>query len=696
MRKLSFTLTLLIIAIFSQAQVTQINSNKTLRVQFALNSNTALLISDIDSTLWASDGTQAGTVQLSPDIFFRGNGGLLNGKFYFAANSATYGTELYATDGTVAGTGLVKDIYPGPTGSFPYQNFALLNGYLYFTAFTAAEGRELWRTDGTASGTTLVKDIFPGTTSSNTGTGYNLYSNGSFLLFGASSSPSVEVELWKSDGTPGGTQLLKDINTFAGKGSKPDYFNNLGSTTLFMANDSLHGNEIWKTDGSAAGTVLLKDIYSGTASSISYAFFREFNGKYFFTANDGIFGEEVWTTDGTTANTNMLKDIFPGSTGSYATVYNAVKVGSKIIFSALDIATGYELWESDGTAAGTKLLKDIAPGTDNSSPTLLLAYEFNYSNGTFTNPLFQGNKFFFLATTLANGTELWISDGTAAGTKMVKDINPGSGNGLTSSSYFYTTTGLYFGADDGVYGTELWQTDGTTAATTRVSDINSGPASADIQMGVVVNNKLIFSATNGDAAAKDLYRLDAAVTTLPVLLMEFSASKVKTDALLHWSSSCEVNSKTFTVQRSLTGKDFANIGTVNASGNSCEKRNYSFIDAGIFAKPFDKVYYRLLMTDIDGKNSYSRILTVKGSNQPGWNFKLLQNPVINTANITITDATDKVTILIKDIKGNNLNLSKVVSENGQTSLNVSMLVPGIYSIIAETGNERKVIRFIKL
>ncbi len=679
----------------AMSQVTQLNSNQSLSSQFALDNTKGLFVSEIDSTIWVTDGSPSGTIQLSPNLYFRSTGGLLNGKFFFGATSPGTGTELYSTDGTVAGTSLVKDIYPGTIGSFPYQNFALLNGYLYFTAITPTEGRELWRTNGTAAGTTLVKDIYPGSTGSNTGTGYNLMSNGSFLLFGASDTPG-NVELWKSDGTASGTVLLKDINTYPGYGSKPDFFNNLGSTILFMANDSTHGAEIWRTDGTASGTTLLKDINTGMASSITYAYFREVNGKYFFTADNGTNGNELWSTDGTSANTMMIKDIFPGSTGSFATMYNSIKVGNKVIFTAADLLSGYELWESDGTATGTKLLKDIDPGTNSSYPTLMLAYEFNYNNSTFTNPLYQGTKFFFQGTTTANGTELWVSDGTASGTKIVKDINVAAANGLSNPSFFYTTNDFYFSADNGIQGIELWKTNGTSLGTSRVTDINAGLPSSDIQLGMVVNNKLIFQATNGDAVNTDLYRLDATVTVLPITLMDFTARKTKTDAILEWSTSCEVNSKHFTIQRSFAGDKFNNIGVVNASVNSCDKKVYSFTDAEILNKSTARIYYRLLMTDIDGKTNFSKTISLKHSSGEGWNVRLLQNPVLNELKVMLTDITENVIISIKDVEGNAINSSKTLTGSGQTTLDVSRLIPGIYVLIAETGKERKVIRFIKL
>ena len=73
---------------------------------------------------------------------------------------------------------------------------------------------------------------------------------------------------------------------------------------------------------------------------------------------------------------------------------------------------------------------------------------------------------YFTATTATTGEELWKSDGTAAGTVLVKDINPGSGPSSDSQSTPANMNGtLFFNADDGTSGYELWKSDGTAAGT---------------------------------------------------------------------------------------------------------------------------------------------------------------------------------------------------------------------------------------
>ncbi|WP_323216879.1 ELWxxDGT repeat protein, partial [Pseudanabaena sp. CCNP1317] len=102
---------------------------------------------------------------------------------------------------------LVKDINPGSASSSA-SNFTDIGGTLYFTATDPTNGVELWKSDGTAGGTTLVKDINPGNGSSSP----NSFTNFGGTLFFSADDGTNGVELWKSDGTAGTTTLVKDIN----------------------------------------------------------------------------------------------------------------------------------------------------------------------------------------------------------------------------------------------------------------------------------------------------------------------------------------------------------------------------------------------------------------------------------------------------------------------------------------------------
>ena len=693
------------------AQVTQINSNRSLQVEYPLNTTKAIFSSATDQTVWVTDGTLAGTTQLSADILFvesMGSTSFLNGTLIFAGTTVATGIEVYITDGTSAGTKLVRDINAGAVSSAPDGSTVIFNGFLYFTAVTALQGRELWRTDGTFAGTTLVKDIIPGIPGSNAADNYNLFTNGSYILF-AASTLSNGVELYKSDGTGVGTNLLVDINTAnaGADSSNPRSFYSINNKVIFAAKDATHGEEMWVTDGTVGGTQLLKDINVGGGSGTAFEFFgfsspiftyaHTFSGNAFFNAYDGTSTGQVWKTDGTPGNTTLLKDIVPGPsiTPAFVFLINAVDVPGKFIFSVSDGATRFELYESDGTPANTKVFISF---DGDEIPFLFPAY--NVSSPSFNQPqvLFQGNKFFFSAKTAANGRELWISDGTLANTQMVKDINTGMPDGLiTDGFYTYTTAGLYFSANTVANGTELWKSDGTSAGTVMVADIVTGTGGSEPQLDFfLINNKVVFEADNGDnSLERDLYAVDGNFTPVPVKLLDFTVQPKSADAILNWRTSQEINSKEYTVQRSFDGRTFELVGTVAASGTSATGKAYSFIDAGIINSGKSIVYYRLITTDMDGKSAYSPVITLRLNGTGKWNVKLLNNPVSENIKIVLSGITGNVQLSVVDLTGKRLYTNQLEAVNGQISLPSDNLPRGVYTLIAETLNERKTIRFVK-
>ena len=706
-KKLLLTVNIVISAFFLNAQVTQINNNNSLNVVAALSSTKAIVVSEIDSFIWTTDALSLlSTVQLATPVKYEGFGFVLSGKLVFRGSTPATGSEIYITDGTAGGTVLVKDIFPGTTSSAP-SDFTVLNGFLYFSAITAAEGRELWRTDGTGAGTTLVKDIVPGANSSNTEGNYHLTSSGTYLLF-AANTPASGVELWKSDGTGAGTVLLKDINigNSGADSSNPQHFYPLSGMFLFTATDATQGEELWKTDGTSGGTVLVKDINPGTGSAFSinlsgfqisfFLGFHTFNNKAYFQANDGISTGELWVTDGTTANTTLVKDIVSDTNFSFVAVIGAVNYPTKFIFPVSDSSRS-ELWESDGTPGGTVLFKSFTPVISGDIPIVYIPFNANLFSATFTQSLFQSNKFFFTARTPTQGNELWISDGTLGGTSVVKDINAGVASGIdsTNMSYLYTSTTLFFAANDGAHGNELWKTDGTIGGTSSVFDINLNAANADPQLSGIFNSKIIFSATDGDDPnARDLFVVDGTFTPLPVKLTNFIVSLKGTDGLLQWNTAQELNTKNYTVQRSYDGLNFENIGNVQAAGTTSNSHAYSFIDAGIANSGKNIIYYRLIATDIDGKSSNTNIISLKLSGDTKWNVRILSNPVQDNVNLLLSSISGKLQLSVRDISGKILYTKSMENINGQVSLPVT-LQKGIYLLEAENNNERKIIKFIK-
>src|SRR5262249_51205295 len=148
---------------------------------------------------------------------------VVGGSVYFTADNGSTGIELWKTDGTTNGTALVKDINPGGTGSVP-RSLTGLGNNVYFFANDGTHGLELWTSDGTGNGTTLVKDINPGATGSTTDdyTTFRPLVIGSTLYFAANDG-SHGRELMKTDGTTGGTALVKDVRTTGGDSSAAEF-----------------------------------------------------------------------------------------------------------------------------------------------------------------------------------------------------------------------------------------------------------------------------------------------------------------------------------------------------------------------------------------------------------------------------------------------------------------------------------------
>jgi trimeric autotransporter adhesin len=434
----------------------------------------------------------AQTPILVKDIKPGGFSGILNTSnaavagniLYFSAVDSLHGEELWKTDGTETGTMLAKDINPD-TASCQPKFYAVYNGQVYFTAKKAGLGTELWRTDDTEGAILAGGDICPGLCS---GAAYSS-SVGLFAEYNGNLIFQLNRELWKSDGTPSGTILLKDINPGTSAYGYPFGFVKFQGKLYFAADSANTGTEMWTSDGTDSGTHLFKDINPDVwGNSVSGQPAVGTDAFYFWAKNSTSNGAELWKSDGTPQGTMQLKDIRAGTDGGqpsyfgYIPMSNSVWLGDKLLFSADDGDIGPELWITDGTEAGTQLLYDIRTGVSGSNMQFLTDV-----NG----------KAYFRARS-SSGQELWVSDGTAAGTHLVKDINPGTASSINPNvevNYAVYEDKIYFTANDGTTGAELWVTDGTEAGTQLVFDLNPGAEASTPTNCQVMGDFLYFFAT---------------------------------------------------------------------------------------------------------------------------------------------------------------------------------------------------------
>ena len=466
--------------------------------------------------LWRSDGTESGTIPLAP-VSGQVTSSAVAGGTYFLLTD----THLWSSNGSAAGTRVVLDVPPPPGGVvFGFGLMALGDAVVF--GLGDAVGRGAYRSDGTAAGT---KPLGPVVASPNNSSPGRLTDANGTLFFAADDGVHG-LELWASDGTPGGTRLVKDVNT-GPDGSNPSALVQTASGLFFTAFTAAAGLELWRSDGSAAGTSLVKDIAPGPVSSVPQIFGTHGDVVLFNASTDDNFVPFLWRSDGTDAGTFSLGGVRGWSNavdwhgaswfvGSFQGVYalwktDATVLGTSavaaipgdswsgvavardtLVFMACDGPHGCELWRSDGTAGGTGLLVDVNPGPVGGIDQVFLPV---------------GDVAMFWGDDGVHGREPWVTDGTAAGTRLLADIFPGpassAGNGTAAVGPL-----RFFAANDGVHGHELWKTDGTPEGTTLVADINPGPASGFAFSSFTPGFRDVwFFATDG-VTGEELWRSD--------------------------------------------------------------------------------------------------------------------------------------------------------------------------------------------
>jgi ELWxxDGT repeat protein len=298
------------------------------------------------TSVWASDGTQAGTHEIAaislnqsqecPGLGAGTAGSLttVGSLAFLCAIDAGHGAELWRTDGTPAGTAMVADLAPGPASSSPAMLSQLGGQVVFFTRRSGSS--ELWRSDGTGAGTIRLATI-----PSDQRLGGMTVAAGRLFFFADTSDNAV---LWSTDGTQSGTTAIGGLPFFTTGG-------NVGpgphGQILFSASRQRTGVELWRSNGTRAGTRLVKDIapghlHPGVGRDSSPQQLTRARGKTFFTANVPKLGRELWRSDGTRRGTKLVGEVRPGPGG--ANIHEITAVGKRAFFSAALPRHGEELW----------------------------------------------------------------------------------------------------------------------------------------------------------------------------------------------------------------------------------------------------------------------------------------------------------------------------------------------------------------
>ncbi len=411
---------------------------------------------------------------------------------FFANNQSNSNYSLWVSDGTEVGTIEIIDVKSSNSSGYD-ENFITINNKTFFNGTSALNGNEIWSTTNVVNEVSLLTDLS--------------YANGSnpskFIdvngeLFFIAARFENGTQLLKSNGTNAGTVNLKDIRKGYRSIGELSEMKNVNGTLFFSAHDGIHGYELWKSDGTEIGTTIVKDIYSGNTSSMlnhnDTQRFYNVNNLLYFSANNGGQNWEPWVSDGTEDGTYMISDIntitgsdpsefvsfndaiyfiATGSDGNGGISHGLWKtnkthtlteriislnrmdklrvVNNKLLIVAETSNSSYaphDLWVSDATTVGTSHIKTFGVG---SRPDIIFAN----SN--------IGKDVYFIANSPENGQKvIYKTDGTITGTKLVfsgKDDHPEYNIRINSinecDEYIYFSVSFEVGG-----GYELWRTNG--------------------------------------------------------------------------------------------------------------------------------------------------------------------------------------------------------------------------------------------
>lgn len=438
--------------------------------------------------LWRTDGTSAGTALLK-DINPGGSSkvsvlAVIGTRAILLADDGTHATALWYTDGTAAGTQFLADTNPDSVSLDRVQT-RTFGGRVY-----VAHAAGLWTTDGTIAGTAKLAS----------GVASVLGAAGSNVIFRLKESWPGGTSLWKTDGTIDGTTHVQNVLVSQPRSStQTDELPAAGQWVFFVFDGSTVA--LWKTDGTAGGTVPVRSFpeysYSTSFRSAPPRIAYEL-GAWWFDTPGGL-----WRSDATTAGTHQV------------TTQGAAHIGSafsKVYF----LSTTGGLWSTDGTTAGTERVTAMKP--------------------PFSSPLANlGGKLYFGGDSGKTGMEPWIvENGTAAGAHLLININP-----EPPSTPGWSNPQEIIAAGDMVHFTTwsqqnlplyLWRSDGTDAGTVQsLRFTDYGPIRALASW----NGGAYFEKRNHENMQAEIWRSDASGATLVVTLdWEVLSTAVTPNALL--------------------------------------------------------------------------------------------------------------------------------------------------------------------
>ena len=391
-------------------------------------------------SLWVTDGTSAGTSELA--VAGSDAGGLFTnvfaphltvfaGKALFVGGDANDTISLWTTDGTGPGTRELAAAGSDASGLFfniAEPDFTVLGGKVLFQGEDATGNPNLWVTDGTSGGT---KEL---------------------AVAGANSAGLFTLNFFPSGFSPG--------------------FTILGTRALFEGYDASGIDGLWVTDGTSAGTSELTvagSFASGLFPDVNTPDLTVFGGKALFAGEDTSGNIGLWSTNGTGAGTSELTVAGSNATGLFFNIAapDFTVLGNKVLFAGQDAAGNSSLWVTDGTAGGTS---ELAVAGANAGGLFDLSF---FPSGFSPGFTVLGNVALFQGYDAKGVDGLWVTDGTAAGTRELS-VSGSYAKGLfanVSAAPDITVIGgtALFAGKDASGNINLWVTDGTSAGTSELT-----------------------------------------------------------------------------------------------------------------------------------------------------------------------------------------------------------------------------------
>ena len=419
---------------------------------------------------------------------------------------------LYSTDGTPNGTRAIA--FLGERKPSAVHHLGNLGTRivlrLYFEGFHYFDN-QLWSSDGTQSGTGLVVDFGPPKSASHAD---SILSRAGGILFDAISDPGIFT--FRSDGTEVGTFPI--VGAAGGEVGGSTSETVLGDGTALITAFYQEDYRLLRVEGDVATEI----VPPPPASRPSYLdqLTRVGQDHAYFTGTEGEHGTELWRTDGTSAGTALVADLQPGPGDSFVRLLTDV-FGAAWFLAQVE-AYGAELWESRGTTA-TTIVHDLNLTYENSTwvdwiaplseargslafevedrlyalepadPEAHLLYDF-VPGDVRERPLTRlGDELYFFDAEPDGRCGLWKSDGTPTGTVRIRATGSGSAWDPCPGQMVALNGRLYFGACTSATGCEIWTSDGTNAGTFRLADLEPGPRSLSPTAITVVRDRLYFA-----------------------------------------------------------------------------------------------------------------------------------------------------------------------------------------------------------